>query len=487
MAGTACNGWRHRLRDSKRNNCRKSSDAWLILGHSLSSEVIAMSLKKFLAGIRTSLPLLLAFGQTSLVSLTAALADDDQVSVAGSPVFMINGPAASTPDRVMKIQNNIDNSLLATSDHGPSAVKVTYVKGVPVITLGGYYIASVDSATARAAGSTPALLAEKWAKALKTAMANKSSIDAYVAQLSGKEPAPDIIPGSSEVAGSNTSNYNSSSSTASNSSIASSDSSFIPSSDEMPNTAPACASAPAQNAMKAVWQPMPANASNQSPGQSASLPAYQPANQSACPQNVQQPFLGRIAYIPAGMTIPVRLATSLSSQVARAGDVIMAKTTESISLSNGVIPAGATLIGQVTAANGGAWMGHSGSLGIKFNTLRLPNGVDTPISAHITGNIGKYADKGNDTFHGENGMSKVKKALVATAIGAGGGAALGVAVGAIASGERGLGRGAWSGTAIGAGVGLAESLLVRKGSDVNLEQGQAVNLQLDAPVTTAMN
>ena len=218
---------------------------------------------------------------------------------------------------------------------------------------------------------------------------------------------------------------------------------------------------------------------NQSAENSESQPAALP--------NYREPVQGRIVYIPAGLRFPVRLAGSLTSQVSRPGDIIMARTEQNIVLANGMIPANTVLIGQVTDASAGTWLTRSGSMGIKFNMLRMPNGADTPISAHITGHIGKYADAGKDTFRGENSMSKVKKTLVATTVGAGSGAALGVAVGAVAAGKRGVGRGAWSGTAMGAGLGLAESLLLRKGAEVNLEQGQTVNLELDAPVNTAVN
>jgi hypothetical protein len=485
----------------------KSSNAWLILNHSLSSEDNAMSSKKYLGGIKTSLSLVLALTYTSFVSLTVALAADNQINIAGSPVFELADSPETTPDRVVKIQSNVDNSLVAASDHGPSAVKVTYVKGLPVISLGGYYIATVDNATAKAAATTPSLLAQKWAGALRTAMANKSSIDAYIAQLTGKATSTDTSavtsavasaetsPAASAVASAETSPAASAETSPAASAVASAETSFnnssastsesesIPSVDDMPNTAPDYARVSSRDDSQTAWQPMSAKNANAKLGRSA----FQPANLTGYPQAGQQAYQGRVVYIPAGMMIPVRLATSLSSQVAKEGDVIMAKTTESIALADGVIPAESTLIGQVTAAKSGARLAQSGRLGIKFTTLRMPNGVDTPISAHITSSVGKYADKGNDTFHGENGMSKLKNSLVATAVGAGTGSALGVAVGAIASGERGLGRGAWSGAAIGGGAGLAESLFIRKGSDVNLKQGDTVKLQLDAPVTTAMN
>jgi hypothetical protein len=70
-------------------------------------------------------------------------------------------------------------------------------------------------------------------------------------------------------------------------------------------------------------------------------------------------------------------------------------------------------------------------------------------------------------------------------IGAGGGAALGTAVGAIAGGGYGAGRGAWSGTAIGGGLGVADSLLLRKGAEVKIPSGTSLQIALDAPVSVS--
>ncbi|MBX9690384.1 MAG: hypothetical protein K2X27_26960 [Candidatus Obscuribacterales bacterium] len=426
-------------------------------------------------GIRKSLALVIALGQVSICAMLPASAADNKVRVAGSPVFSISGPIASSSDRADKIQHNIDNSLVASASHGPSAVKITYVKGLPVITLGGYYLTTVDNATAKAAGSTPSILAQKWATALKSALANQSSVDAYIAQLTGKSDTSDYVSDSSSP--DNAPAYQPST-------VASAAPSYQP--NLASDTVPALQSA---NSQSYGWQPVSTGSSYSSNTPAAyayNSPAYGQVSQNAYPANPSV-YQGRVSYVPAGMMIPVKLATSLSSQVAKAGDIVIAKTSQDIVLANGVIPAGSTITGTVSDAANGAFFGRSGKLGIKFTSLRTPNGVETPLTAHISGSVGKYNDKDNDTFRGETAMSKVKKSLVATAVGAGAGSAMGVAVGAIAAGGHGVGRGAWSGAAIGSGVGLAESLLVRRGSEVTMVQGQEFNLQLDAPVTVAMN
>ena len=395
-------------------------------------------------GLRKSLAYFIAFSQLSVLTLAPILAADNHVRIGGNTVFSIG---SATSDRATKIQRNIDNSLVASSDHGPSSVKITYVKGQPVITLGGYYVTTVDLATAKAYGTTPALLAQKWATSMKTALANKTSTDAYIAQLTGtgSNPATYTTPAASSPAPS-----------------------YTPA-----QTAQAAAATPAQS----NWQPMPdASAQNRQPDYS-----YQTQ-----PNQYGQPYQGRLTYVPAGMNIPVQLETAISSSVAKAGDMVVAKTTETVNLGNGVLPVGTQLTGKITNAADGAWMGKSGKISMKFTSIRMPNGSETPITAHIAGNIGKYDENGG-TFHGENTGSKVKKTAISTAIGAGGGAVAGLAIGAIAGGGRGVGKGVIFGTAIGAGAGLVQGLLVRKGSEVNMTQGQFFNLQLDAPATVAMN
>lgn len=88
---------------------------------------------------------------------------------------------------------------------------------------------------------------------------------------------------------------------------------------------------------------------------------------------------------------------------------------------------------------------------------------------------------GSDLYKGETTSSRVKKIAIDTGIGAGVGAIAGTAIGAIASHGYGTGRGAIAGVATGAIIGSAGSLLLRKGHDVNVNSGDVMRLQLDAP------
>ncbi len=197
---------------------------------------------------------------------------------------------------------------------------------------------------------------------------------------------------------------------------------------------------------------------------------------------------GRVAYVPAGMVIPVTMTSSISSQVARPGDRISGTINEHVYLGDTFIPAGSVVNGHVTDAQAGARLARSGKIGLKFTSLKTPGGPEVPIAAHILGGIDKYRDVGSDEsdyIKGETTGTKVKKTLVHGAVGAGAGALLGTAVGAIAARRhgRGAGRGAWSGAAIGGGVGVAHGLLIRKGNEVLIPSGTMVKLQLDAPAS----
>ena len=327
----------------------------------------------------------------------AALANP--VRIAGQQAFNITTGGAQ---RAATVQKNVDNALVASTNHTPSAVGVVYVKGQPVLTLGGFYVTTVDAAVAKASHTSPSILAQSWSQGMKNIMKNKSAVDDYVTQLTGSTTAN---------AGTTTT-------------------------------------------------------------RAGSYPYYKQ---------------GRIVYVPAGMTIPVALKSSISSENARIGDAVQAEIAQTVDLGDASIPAGSVISGKITEATAGQKMGRSGMLGMKFDTLRTPDGQCVPITAHIVGGIGTYGEIGtqSNVVQGEATKDKVKQALIRGGIGAGSGAILGTALGAIADGGHGAGRGAIAGTALGGALGVAESLIMRKGGDVNVSSGQTLNLQLDAPASLA--
>lgn len=144
---------------------------------------------------RTLVAATLVLGQTFALAPIAVFAADSNVRIAGSVVMndIATAGGMSGDIRASKIQQNLDNALVATKDSGDKTVGVTYVNGLPVVTLSGYHVATVDGASARLAGTTPAVLAQRWANALRGALGDSSSVNAYISQLTGvsdSAPAP---------------------------------------------------------------------------------------------------------------------------------------------------------------------------------------------------------------------------------------------------------------------------------------------------------
>lgn len=382
---------------------------------------------------------------------------DSSVRLAGQTMFTLPAAGSTSADqRAETVQNNLDNALVATKDRSPSAINITYVKGLPVITLGGYQVVTVDGATAKAAGGTPAVVANKWASALRESLADQASVTSYISQLTG--------------------GFN--------------------------NSAPPVAAAPPQSGMPQTQDEY--NSGGARPANYQGSVGYQNFNGPGSaqygggggypPQGYNGGIggggyqRGRVAYAPAGLTMPISLQTSISTQVAKPGDMIQAQIAQTMYLGDASIPQGSVLVGTITDAEAGRRLSRSGELSIKFNRLRTPDGIETPITAHLVGGIGKYTDKGSDqsdTVRGEGWKAKVGQTAIRGGVGAGAGAALGTAIGAIAGRSgSGAGRGAWSGAAIGGGVGAA-SMLMRKGRDVIIPSGTQMQLQLDAPASIA--
>lgn len=189
----------------------------------------------------------------------------------------------------------------------------------------------------------------------------------------------------------------------------------------------------------------------------------------------------RVATAPAGLTINVTLQTAISTQVAKEGDFVQAQISQNVALSGlSYIPQGSIITGQISEAQAGRMMNRSGSLGVQFNKLQLPDGESVAIQAHVLGDIGKYQQKSDGEYHGEGWGAKLGNFALRSAIGAGGGAALGTAMGAITGG--GIGTGAWAGTAIGGGIGALDSIFLRRGKNVLIQSGTPMQIQLDAPV-----
>ncbi|MCB9469656.1 MAG: hypothetical protein H6677_15420 [Candidatus Obscuribacterales bacterium] len=429
-----------------------------------------MNSKRKISQKRSILVGALVLSQAFYLTPLPVSAQDATVRLAGQAVItnVSTAGALTGAQRAETIQQNLDNALVASKDRSPNAVNIEYVKGLPVITLGGYQVITVDSASAKTAGTTPALLAQRWADALKGALQDQASVSSYVGHLTGEyqggssSPAPAPAPAPQQQA------YQGSAY----------QSGYPQGAPQTPSYGAGAnvgynQGAPYNGGANAGYPQggAPYNGgANYNPGYNPPPPGYRH---------------GRVVYAPAGTMLNATLSTSISSQVARPGDLIQANISQAVNLGDSQIPIGSVLMGQVTDSKAGGRLGLAGKLGVQFNRLRTPDGTETPISASLVGGIGNYDENDNGVMAGETWKRKTVQAGVRGAAGAGLGAALGTAVGAIAGGGRGAGRGAWSGTAIGGGVGVASSLALRKGRDVTIPSGTPIQVRLDAPVSIA--
>lgn len=136
-----------------------------------------MNSKRKISQKRSILVGALVLSQAFYLTPLPVSAQDATVRLAGQAVItnVSTAGALTGAQRAETIQQNLDNALVASKDRSPNAVNIEYVKGLPVITLGGYQVITVDSASAKTAGTTPALLAQRWADALKGALQDRSS------------------------------------------------------------------------------------------------------------------------------------------------------------------------------------------------------------------------------------------------------------------------------------------------------------------------
>ena len=163
--------------------------------------------------------------------------------------------------------------------------------------------------------------------------------------------------------------------------------------------------------------------------------------------------------IPAGTTLRLDLASSISSDTSKVEDPVSARVREAVIVDGKtVVPAGSSLAGVVTdVADSGRVKGRA-RIAYRFNSLTVDDeryDISTAPTSHIA-----EATKGEDA----------KK----IGIGAGAGAAIGAILGG--------GDGAAKGAAIGGGAGTGV-VLATKGKEVRLGPGANVTTKLTAPLT----
>jgi len=167
---------------------------------------------------------------------------------------------------------------------------------------------------------------------------------------------------------------------------------------------------------------------------------------------------------PAGSTFAVRLNEEVSTRSHSVGEGFTATLTEPLIASNGttLIPAGATVRGEVTDSRKSGRAGEDASIGITFTSVSY-DGDTYPIDASTVNVPSKLVSR-------DSNVEKVAKV--------GGGAAIGAIVGRVIGGGT-------KGTIAGAAVGAAAGTAVAMGTaDVDrvIPSGSQVTVRLDSSV-----
>lgn len=196
-------------------------------------------------------------------------------------------------------------------------------------------------------------------------------------------------------------------------------------------------------------------------GTDSKSPNDKPSQAPAKDKGLLSAFKPAPVIVPEGTTLHLVVETSLSSATSKAGDRVVARLADDVSVGDKVaLPEGTEVLGQVTAAVPSGRVKGLARLAFDFDRIRL-KGKELPIEA-------RAVDITADNTH------KRDAAIV------GGGTAGGAIIGAIAGGKKGAGIGALVGAAAGTGV-----VLTNHGKEVAIPAGAQLGVKLsrDAPLS----
>jgi type IV secretion system protein VirB10 len=206
--------------------------------------------------------------------------------------------------------------------------------------------------------------------------------------------------------------------------------------------------------------------------------------QNGFPQSAQEkassPAIQNTLVVPANTTIPLVLRNTINSRTTRPGQAIYCDTIFPITVGNRiVIPRGTSVKGSVTQVVRPGHAKGKAQIGIRFETLILPNGTTLALRATLSG-FGATGQEGfkPDESKVEGASSKGEKAgaVAGTTIT---GAEIGTLAG-VAEGSAGKGLGI--GSLAGAAGGLVW-VFARRGKEIVLPPGTNFELQLSAPLS----
>jgi hypothetical protein len=187
-----------------------------------------------------------------------------------------------------------------------------------------------------------------------------------------------------------------------------------------------------------------------------------PASETAAPARAAAPVIREVT-LPAGTTLRLRLQSAIASDTSKVEDQVRAELAQAVTVNGAtVLPAGTTVVGNVTDVERSGRVKGRARLAYRFNSLTHDGErydiVSSPLSHQAEATKGEDATK--------------------IAVGAGAGAV----VGALLGGGDGAAKGAAIGGAGGTGVVLAT-----RGEEVKLGPGATVTTRLTSPLTVRTN
>ncbi|HET9253261.1 MAG TPA: hypothetical protein VFP58_14200 [Candidatus Eisenbacteria bacterium] len=181
---------------------------------------------------------------------------------------------------------------------------------------------------------------------------------------------------------------------------------------------------------------------------------------TGCGQQKAVAEVDTVAVLAAGTDIVAALQSTVDTGKNHAGDKVTLRTLEDIRVDGvTVVPAGATIHGEITHVDPAGRVAGGAELTLRFTELVLPGGTSYAISAVPMRLEGKGDAK-------------------ESAIEIGGGAVAGGVIGGILGGKDDIAKGAAVGAVVGTGVAVAT-----KGDQIVLPAGQKMRVSLRDPVS----
>jgi len=208
---------------------------------------------------------------------------------------------------------------------------------------------------------------------------------------------------------------------------------------------------------------------------SASAAVHAPVTATSAPADPATAASRQIV-VPAGTQVLLNLKSPITTKSAHVGDGVYCQTSFPVTLDNiAVIPAGTYVKGQIAEVKRAGRIKGRAQILFHFTTLIFPNGytIDLP------GSLGNEPGAQDHTVSDKEGTvtANSQKGKDAGTVAKAG--ATGAVIGAVASGTP---KGAGIGGLAGAAIGLGEVLFTR-GQDVRIEQGTALEMVLERPLT----